>query len=226
MSGDTNGFVDIFVRDRQTGTTTRVSVSSGGQQANDNSDSYTAISGDGRYVAFNSDATNLVSGDGNVVSDVFVHDRQTGTTERVSLSSDEVPGNAVSNDPAISTDGRFVSFTSWADNLVAGDTNNSIDIFVRDRLLGTTTRVSVNSSGVEADKGARESAISADGRYVAFSSDATNMLDEEYYGYPHVYVHDQQTGRTELASIDSAGYQMVGWADDAGYFCRWTLRCF
>jgi Tol biopolymer transport system component len=213
VNGDTNGFVDIFVRDRQTGTTTRVSVSSGGQQANDNSDSYTAISGDGRYVAFNSDATNLVNGDGNVVSDIFVHDRQTGITERVSLNSDEVPGNAVSNDPAISADGRFVSFTSWADNLVAGDTNNAIDIFVRDRLLGVTTRVSVNSSGVQADKAASQSAISGDGRYVVFSSDATNMLDEEAYGYPHVYVHDRQTGKTTLASIDMAGYQMVGWSE-------------
>ena len=213
VSGDTNGFIDIFVRDRQTGTTTRVSIGPGGQQANNNSDSYTAISGDGRYIAFNSDATNLVDGDGNAVSDVFVHDRQTGITERVSVNSDEVPGNAVSQDPAISTDGRFVSFTSWADNLVAGDTNNSIDIFVRDRLLGITTRVSVNSSGVQVDRAAMQSAISGDGRYVVFSTEATNLLDEEVLGYPHVYVHDRQTGKTTLASIDMAGYQMVGWSE-------------
>ncbi len=214
VTGDTNGFIDIFLRDRQTGATTRVSTGPGGQQANDNSDSFAALSADGRYVAFSSDASNLVDGDVNAVSDVFIHDRQTGITERVSVNSDEVPGNAVSQDPAISTDGRFVSFTSWADNLVAGDTNNSIDIFVRDRLLGMTTRVSVNSSGVQVDRAAMQSAMSGDGRYVVFSTEATNLLDEEAYGYPHAYVHDQLTGKTELASIDTEGFQMVGWAEN------------
>jgi hypothetical protein len=213
VNDDTNGFVDIFLRDRQAGTTTRVSVSSGGQQGNDNSDSYVAISGDGRYVVFNSDATNLVSGDTNGFADVFLYDRQTATTERVSIDSSETEANGGSYDPAISADGRFVTFTSTATNLVAGDTNLKPDVFVRDRQLGVTTRVSVNSSGVEADKGGVESAVSSDGRYIAFSSDANNMLDEEAYGYPHVYVHDQLTGKTELQSIDTQGYQMVGWAE-------------
>src|SRR5690349_11970269 len=212
VSGDTNGFTDIFVRDRQAGTTTRVSVGPNGAQANDISDSRLAISSDGRFVAFHSDATNLVPGDTNAVSDVFVHDRQTGVTERVSLDSNEVQGNNSAFNPSISADGRFVAFDSGATNLVPGDTNAQTDVFVRDRGTGVTTRVTVNSTGVEADRGGREGAISGDGRYVAFSSLATNLMDEEPYGYDHVFVHDRQTGATTLASIESDGYQMVGWS--------------
>jgi Tol biopolymer transport system component len=213
VSGDTNDLTDIFLYDRQTGTTTRVSVSSNGQQADNISDSYVSISGDGRLITFNSEATNLVEGDTNGVSDVFVHDRQSGLTERVSLDSNDAQANAGSFNPAISADGRFVTFSSSATNLVSADTNSHSDIFVRDRQTGVTMRVSVNSSGVEADRGGRDASISGDGRYVTFSSDATNLLNEEPYGYPHVYVHDLQTGETSLASIAVDGYQMVGWAE-------------
>jgi S-layer family protein/WD40 repeat protein len=212
VSGDTNGFSDIFLRDRQTNTTTRVSVSSNGTQANDISDSYAAISRDGRFIAFNSDATNLVAGDTNNASDVFVRDCQTGVAERISLDSNEVQANGGSSNPSISADGRFVAFSSSATNLVSGDTNASPDIFIRDRVAGVTTRVSLNSSGLEADRGAHDPAISSDGRYVTFSSVATNLLDEEPYGYDHVYLHDRQTGATTLVSIQSDGYQMVGWS--------------
>ena len=211
VSGDTNGFSDIFVHDQQTGITARVSVSSSGAQANGISDSYVAISDDGRLVAFNSDATNLVSGDTNGVPDVFVRDRQTGTTERVSLDSNEIQANGGSSNPSISSKGRFVAFSSSATNLVNGDTNTKADIFVRDRATGVTTRVSVNSSGVEADRGASDPSISGDGRFVTFSSVATNLLGEEPYGYPHVYLHDRQTGATTLVSTQD-GYQMVGWS--------------
>ncbi len=215
VSGDTNGFTDMFLHDRQTGTTTRISVSPGGAQADNISDSYVAISSNGRYIAFRSDATNLVSGDTNGVSDVFVYDRMAGMTERVSLDGNEVQGNAGSFSPSISADGRFVSFSSAATNLVGGDTNARTDIFVRDRQTGETKRVSVHSSGVEADRGAADAVISGDGRFVTFSSVATNLLPggEEPYGYPHVYLHDRQTGQTTLASISVDGYQMVGWSE-------------
>jgi len=213
ISGDTNGLTDIFLHDRQTSVTTRVSVSSNGQQGNNISESYVSISGDGRLIAFNSEATNLVDGDTNGFSDVFVHDRQTGITERVSLDSNDAQTNEGSSNPSISANGRFVAFSSSATNLVSGDTNTHSDIFVRDRQTGVTTRVSVNSSGVEADRGARDASISGDGRYITFSSEATNLLNEEPYGYPHVYVHDRQTGATTLASIAIDGYQMVGWAE-------------
>ena len=211
VSGDTNGVSDIFLRDRQTGTTKRISVSSSGAQGDDISDSYIAISGDGRFIAFASDATNLVSGDTNGVPDLFVHDRVTGVTERISLDSNEAQANNGSGYPSISADGRFVAFSSSATNLVSGDTNAKPDIFVRDRTLGVTMRVSVNSNGVEADRGAQEPAISGNGRYVTFSSVSTNLFYEEPYGYPHVYLHDRQTGVTTLVSFKN-GYQMVGWS--------------
>jgi Tol biopolymer transport system component len=212
VGGDTNGVTDIFVRDRQTGLTSRVSVRSDGAQGNDVSDSYLSMSADGRFIAFNSDATNLAAEDTNSASDIFVHDRQTGVTERISLDSAEAQANGGSFDPSMSADGRYVAFSSGATNLAAGDTNGRVDIFVRDRLMGVTTRVSVNSNGVQVDRDAREASISGDGRFVAFSSDARNMLDEEAYGYPHVYIHDRQTGATTLASITPDGYQMVGWS--------------
>ena len=115
---------DVFVRDRQTGTTRRVSVGSGGAQGNGHQLGGPAISADGRFVAFGSCATNLVPGDTNGCSDVFVRDRQTGTTQRVSVGPGGAQGNGFSVDPAISADGRFVAFESRATNLVPGDTND------------------------------------------------------------------------------------------------------
>ena len=132
VAGDANGTYDIFVRDRQTGATERVSVSSNGTEANGFS-SLPAISADGRYVAFQSSASNLVSGDTNAVDDIFIHDRQSGTTERVSVGAGGVQGNGPSEFPAISADGRCAAFASAATNLVAGDTNGASDVFVRDR---------------------------------------------------------------------------------------------
>lgn len=210
VANDTNSTTDIFVRDRQTGTTIRISVSSSGEQANDFSDFPLSISSDGRFVAFNSDATNLVGNDTNGVTDIFVHDNQTGVTERVSVASDGTQANATSFVPSISANGQFVVFTSRATNLVSGDTNNGPDIFVRDRQAGTTTRVSINSSGLEANQGALDGSISADGRYVAFSSSSSNLMSEETSGLDYVYIHDRQTGTTTLVSVFSDGFLMVG----------------
>jgi hypothetical protein len=136
VSGDTNGWRDVFVRDRQSGTTERVSVDSA--EAAGNSDSVEpSISGDGRYVAFPSDASNLVSGDTNGSVDVFVRDRQSGTTERVSVGSGGAQGNGDSDFASISSDGHAVAFQSSASNLVSGDTNVAEDIFVRDQKTAT-----------------------------------------------------------------------------------------
>src|SRR6266516_1899006 len=132
--------------------TTRVSVATGGGQANGNSIA-PAISKDGRYVAFYSDASNLVAGDTNRARDVFVHDRQTGETTRVSVAQDGAQANGESFAPAISGDGRYVVFSSSASNLVAGDTNNANDIFVRDRVANTTTRASIALAGAEPNAG-------------------------------------------------------------------------
>jgi len=209
VAGDTNGKRDIFVHDRQTGATTRVSVASNGAQADGTSyDPY--ISANGRYVAFHSDATNLVAGDTNGVSDAFVHDRQTGTTERVSVATGGAEGNGLSIEPSLSADGRYVAFMSAATNLVAGDTNGKRDIFVRDRQTGTTTRVSVSTGGAQANGTPLRPAISADGRYVAFDSDAANLVAGDSNGAYDIFVHDRQTGTTERVSVATGGAQANG----------------
>src|SRR6185436_3877444 len=133
---------DVFVRDLDAGTTTRVSVASDGSQAHDNSFA-PVISADGRWVAFQSGAWDLVPNDTNAAVDVFVHDRLTGSTTRVSVGQLGIQGNAPSMAPALSAGGRFVAFQSLASNLVLGDTNGVADVFVHDRDLGTTLRVSV-----------------------------------------------------------------------------------
>ena len=195
-----------------TGVTEWVSVSSDGTGANNQSE-MPAISGDGRFVAFVSLADNLVPEDTNGFADTFVHDRLTNTTERVSVSSRGRQGNehsgliGVAAYPAISSDGRFVAFVSQADNLVSKDNNVNADVFVRDRLLGTTERVSVNSAGEEADIGGQGPAISADGRFVAFESDAQNLAPEANPSLfvSQIYVHDRATGTTEIISSNDAG---------------------
>ena len=135
-----------------------------------------AISGDGRWVAFESSASNLVAGDTNGQQDVFVHDRQTGTTTRVSVGPRAPRPTMTAAAPSISADGRWVAFDSCASNLVAGDTNGVNDVFVHDRQTGTTTRVSVGPGGAQANAGSGAPAISADGRWVAFASWASNLV--------------------------------------------------
>jgi len=189
---DTNGTTrDIFIRDLQANpnpTTTLVSVDSGDVQADGPSYS-PAISGDGRYVAFVSEAENLVSGDTNgTTSDIFVHDRQTGQTALVSVSSGGAQGNKPSTSPAISGDGRYVAFKSDADNLVSDDDNGKSDIFVHDRQTGRTTRVSVDSSGGQANGWSYNPAISGDGRYVAFDSYASNLVSGDTNGNYDIFI--------------------------------------
>jgi Tol biopolymer transport system component len=206
VAGDTNGAFDVFVRDRQAGTTIRVSVSSAGLQGDGNSD-YPAISADGRYVAFRSLATNLVAGDTNGTYDVFVRDLQTSTTERVSVSTSGAGGNLASYFPTISGDGRYVAFRSDAPNLVAGDMNVAADAFVRDRQLGTTELVSVSSAGAQANSYSYDPSISANGRYVAFWSNASNLVSGDTNGHADIFLRDRLNNTTELVSISSTGAQ-------------------
>jgi Tol biopolymer transport system component len=200
---DTNNLQDVFVYDRQTGITMRVSVNSNGEQGNGNSSSI-KISADGQFVAFASYANNLVAGDTNGVSDVFVHDLQTGATERVSVSSQGAEGSWHSSTSAISNDGQFVAFRSSASNLVSGDTNGTDDIFVHDRQTRQTTRASVSSIGQEGNGDSWFPDISADGRYVAFFSYATNLIPN-VSSSRQVYLHDRQTGTLTLVSASSSG---------------------
>jgi Tol biopolymer transport system component len=206
VSGDTNGAWDIFIHDLDTGQTTRVSVASDGAQGNGGSE-YPSISSDGRSIAFQSDATNLVSGDTNGEKDVYVRDRVTGQTTRVSVASDGTQGNGGSEYPSISSDGRSIAFQSYSTNLVSGDTSGLDDIFVRDRVTGQTTQVSISSDGSQGNSRSWSSSISANGRYVAFSSQATNLVSGDTNGYYDIFVHDLDTGQTTRVSVASDGTQ-------------------
>jgi Tol biopolymer transport system component len=216
VPGDTNGDHDIFVRDRQAGRTERVSVSSKGVQGNAQS-LYPSLSADGRFVAFYSDASNLVPGDTNGTvfgGDTFVRDRRTGRTQRVSIGPGGVQGDEASLFAvAISAGGRFVAFNSGASNLVRRDTNGFPDVFIRDLRAGRTELVSVSSNGVQGDGssgGFRGVTLSAAGRFVAFSSDATNLVPGDTNGFPDVFVRDRRTSTTERVSVGPSGVQGNG----------------
>ena len=175
----TNGSTHIFVRDLVAGTTTLVSVDSSAIPIQGDGDSFfPSISGDGRYVAFESLANNLVTGDTNGRRDIFVRDLVAKTTTLVSVDSSAIPiqGDGDSFFPSISSDGRYVAFQSDASNLVDDDTNDITDIFVHDLLTGATNRVSADSTGIQGDRESYAPSISSDGRYVAFQSDASNLL--------------------------------------------------
>ena len=204
VDGDSNNDNDVFLRDRQSGLTERVSVSSTGEQANDSSGS-PSISSNGRFIAFSSRASNLVASDNNNDNDVFVHDRQTGLTERVSVSSTGEQANDSSSSPSISADGRFVAFLSRASNLVAGGINGVQNSFVHDRITGVTEIVSISSTSATANANTFLPKMSGSGRFVVFSSAASNLVDGDINGEGDIFVHDRQTGFTELASVSSTG---------------------
>jgi Tol biopolymer transport system component len=206
VTGDTNNQPDVFVRDRQTNQITRVSVASDGTQA-DNGSALTAISADGRYVAFLSLASNLVPDDTNSAVDVFVHDRQTGVTSRVNVSSGGAQANDLSGSVSISGDGRYVAFNSLASNLVGNDTNGASDIFVHDRQTNSTTRVSVTFDGSQAGGGAP--VLSTDGRYVSFVS-VSGLVPADTNDNQDVYVYDLLTGTLSRVSVSTGGGESVG----------------
>jgi Tol biopolymer transport system component len=207
VAGDTNGFIDVFVRDRATGTTERVSVAAGGAQANSDCIGPLACSADGRFITFFSVANNLAPGDANGYADIFVRDRVSGTTELVGRSSAGAQANAGCGNATISADGRYVAFESMATNLVPADTNSTNDIFVRDRSSATTERVSVDSTGLQGNGSCTAASISADGRFVAFSSSSSNLVTGDTNQGYDIFLHDRLTGATELVSVDSSGMQ-------------------
>lgn len=255
---DRNRATDVFVRDRVTGTTTRVSVDSKGREG-DRGSFTPAISGDGRWVAFVSEATNLVSGDTNGDPDVFLHDRRRHRTVRLSVAKDGrettggtspvisrdgryvvynvgTPLRSVGNDsdlagvfvydtktkkrsrlpgvsgidPSISADGRFVAFSSEVRDLVPGDTNRVFDAFVLDRRTKKISRVSVGAGGKQGNGESSGAVISADGRYVAFSSTASNLIRGDTNKVDDIYVRDLRAKTTRRASVRSDGGQANG----------------
>ncbi|HEX9712993.1 MAG TPA: hypothetical protein VGB52_10650 [Actinomycetota bacterium] len=232
VENDRNHQYDVFVHDRRTGFTERVSVSSAGREGNQ--DSITPfLSRDGRYVTFTSAASTLTwdAAPGGVYQ-LFIHDRETGETTLESISTTGEPGDGDSGWwPAspMTPDGRYVLFGSVASNLVPGDTNGIIDVFVRDRVAGTTTRVSVSSSGeqgeppavetgdlyfvardsllgpLSADATAWTGGISSDGRYVVFDSQANGLVPEDTNNLVDVFVHDLHTATTVRVSTNLGG---------------------
>ena len=188
----------VYLRDRALGRTERIDtpIDVGGF-----STQYAfspAVSADGRFVAF-------------VNSDVLVHDRQLGTDEVVSLAADGSRGNSSASSTAISDDGRIVAFASLSTNLVDGDTNDASDVFVRDRSLGVTERVSVASDGSQGEGSSGEPRLSGDGRYVWFQSTASNLVPDDTNGVPDVFVHDRVTGLTaRLSGPEGAGTDLLG----------------
>lgn len=201
VDGDTNGVSDVFLRNRQTGTTTL--ISRGADIANGASGN-ASISADGRYVVFTSAASNLVSGDNNNAIDIFWVDRQ---TQQIRLVSRAVGGttsaNADSLNPVLSGNGLFVAFTSTASNLVSDDTNNQQDVFVwnsQDGSIAIVSRGSTQSNGTS-----EQPAISSDGRYVAFVSAASNLANGDTNNQRDVFVWDRQTGALTLASRATDG---------------------
>jgi Tol biopolymer transport system component len=211
VADDTNGTYDVFVRDRLTHTTERVSVDSLGGQANGSS-IFPSISPDGRVVAFTSFATNLIAGDLNGQQDVFVHDRETGSTVLASRSTGGAQGNARSELSSLSDDGRFVAFQSFATTL-APDPNGFVrDAFVHDLSTGTTTLVSIGHLGQAADANCDGTTISGDGQSVAFDSSAGNLIPGDTNDTSDVFVREWLAGTIVRASVDSTGAQSNGYS--------------
>jgi Tol biopolymer transport system component len=204
-STDTNSARDVFVYDMTTEETTRVSVASDGAQGAGES-LRPSISGDGRYVAFQSEVV-FDASDTNKARDVYVHDRESGTTTRVSVSDAEAQGDGGSFSPSLSADGRLVAFWSNAANLVDGDANGKSDVFVRDVVEGTTVRTSMAGDGTEGDDDSSDPSISPDGHFVAFWSAAGNLVAGDTNGVRDVFLHDLTTGETTRVSVASDGAQ-------------------
>lgn len=222
VTGDTNGLQDVFVGPNPLpDQPSRINLAPDRSEA----DSFTlAVSADleGRWTAFDSGATNLVPGDTNGLFDVFVHDARTGVSVRASIRETSTEADGLNTDPSLGWDGRFVSFTSEATNLIdpgvspPGDTNGVADIYVRDLRSEFTQRVSVDSVGVQANGASSDSALSADGRYVAFVSAATNLIDggTDDNASNDVFVHDRLLGDTTRVSVGKRGLESNGPSSD------------
>ena len=211
---DSNESSDVFIHDRLTKQTELISKDNDGDQGN--SDSYGgSISADGRFVVFYSWSSNLVPEDEKGFSNVFVHDRQTEQTELISITSEGKPGNSDSeaSGGSISGNGRYVAFKSFANNLVGGDTNGFSDIFVRDRELGDTVRVSVSTNGEQGNgENGWFNSVSSNGRYVVYSSSSSTLVDEDNNELEDIFVHDLQSGKTERVTMGSDGTEPNGYS--------------
>jgi Tol biopolymer transport system component len=212
VANDSNGQgQDVFVRDLKKEITTLVSVNRFGTGSGNNDSQFSVLSADGRFVAFASYASDLVPNDTNGDSDIFVRDMQKGETTLVSVNRFGTDsGNGRSPEGLTMTpNGRFVGFVSNASDLVANDTNGTADVFVRDVHTGTTTLVSINHAGTDSGNafsgGDEPPSLSADGRFVAFRSTASDLVANDTNGTDDVFLRDLRTGTTTLVSVNQGG---------------------
>lgn len=211
VSGDTNGFNDVFRKDLATNQTVRCSTDSSGTEATGGDSLYASISADGRYVFFESDAKNLVGSDTNGMTDIFRKDVVTGETIRCSTRSDGGQAAGISERPSGTPDGRYVQFASYAENLVDDDTNGLQDVFVKDLLTNQVVRCSTDSYGTQAVGGnSTAGAMSPDGRYALLSSSATNLVTGDSNGQVDAFRKDLTTGEMARCSTDASGGQAAG----------------
>ncbi|MBM6583382.1 PD40 domain-containing protein [Microvirga sp. BT689] len=206
VSGDDNNLSDIFLKDMVTGAITCLSTRADGTQANQES-RFAQFSSDGRYVLFHSDASNLVDGDTNDSSDIFLKDLSTGQVTRVSTKADGTQSNNSSSYAQFSADGRYVLFESDASDLVAGDTNNRKDIFLKNHATGEITRVSTAADGTQGNARSMNASLSANGRYVLFESEASNLVSGDTNGSADVFRKDVITGEITRVSTATTGEQ-------------------
>jgi Tol biopolymer transport system component len=205
VTNSLTGEYNVYVRDIQAGSTTLVNADPNGVGSAVSPIAMPQMSADGRYVVFEGPDGSLVPNDRNRSDDVFLRDVASGTTELISARDPTLPtltpnGASSLSTFSLSTDGRYVAFVSEADNLVPGDTNGCRDVFMRDLLAWTNVLVSVATNGAGANGLSSDSAISGDGRYVAFTSSATNLVPGDANGAQDVFVRDLQSGTTVLVS--------------------------
>ncbi|HYG23028.1 MAG TPA: Calx-beta domain-containing protein [Verrucomicrobiae bacterium] len=205
VAGDTNKTGDVFMRDRQAGTTSLISVNSSGSGPGNSTSEDPVLSANGRFIAFASVSTNLVGNDGNGFPDIFVRNLTNNTTTLVSVNTNGVGANGNSAHPLVSSNGMVVVFHSMAGDLAPGDTNNTWDVFARNLETGTTVLVSRGITNQLGNAASLVMALSADGRYVAFQSDASNLTTNDSNNADDVFLRDLQTGTTTLVSRNATG---------------------
>lgn len=223
VQNDTNNFEDTFVYDRQTDTIERASVNNEGVEGNLSSAGGT-ISDDGQLVAFWSTSSNLVPGDTNSGADVFVYNRLADTIERVNITNTGVQGTNGSADfPHISSDGRYVAFTSNQIGLVSGDTNtNFSDAFIYDRQTDTIKRISENADGIGGNNNSVVTSISANGRYVVMTSTASNLYAGDAPDTDDIFVYDNVTQVLEKVISGTSSWAGIPSISDNGRFIAFT----
>ncbi|MCB1061470.1 MAG: PD40 domain-containing protein [Verrucomicrobiae bacterium] len=232
---DTNGEVDLFLKDLQTGAISRVNTTAAGDQSLGNTEASITgkLTDDGRYVVFQSGATNLVGNDTNGNVDIFRKDLTTGEIVRVDTDSAgnqtaNRPSGVNSSEPAISLDGRYVVFRSAAPDLVPDDSNGLDDVFLKDLVTGAISRVNTDANGGQASGGESGFAsLSADGRYVVFSSRADNLVENDTNGTVDTFLKDMRTGLVARLTVNAAGEQSIGASEFGGKtFVRGTVAVF